>query len=86
MLDRLSIVILSIAFVLMFTGLVFIASMALESRRISQEITAANERMMQQHQNFLVNQATILRDNDRMLHDHEATAVDHRALLQRLAR
>ena len=85
MIDRTSLVIISVFFTIMLAGLVFIASMALESRRIAQEITASNERMMQQHQTFLANQATILRDNDRMFHEHDAQARDHRAILQRLA-
>ena len=86
MIDRISLIIIGVFCTIMLAGLIFIASMALETRRISQEITAANERMMQQHQTFLTNQATILRDNDRMLHDHDTTTQDHRTILQRLAR
>lgn len=83
--DKTSLFIISVLFVLTLFWTGFIASIALESRRIAQEITAANERMMQQHQNFLANQATILRDNDRMLHQHDTTTQEHRAILQRLA-
>jgi len=86
MLDRTSLLILSTLFVLMIAGLGFIAHQTVQVVRIQREITAANERMMQQHQNFLANQATILRDNDRMLHEHDTTTQDHRAILQRLAR
>jgi len=86
MLDRLSLVILGVFFTLMLVGLSFIAHQTVQVVHIQREITAANERMMQQHQTFLANQATILRDNDRMLHEHDTTTQDHRAILQRLAR
>lgn len=84
MLDRPSIVILVVGFVLMLAGLGFIAHQTVQVVRLQRDITASHERMMQQHQTFLANQATILRDNDRMLYEHDAAAREHRAILQRL--
>jgi len=86
MLDRTSVLILSALCVLMLAGLGFIAYQTVQLGHIHERIIAADERMMQQHVNFLANQATILRDNDRMLHEHDTTTQDHRAILQRLAR
>ena len=75
--DRVSLLIIGVFFTIMLAGLGFIAVQTREVVRISREIA-------EQHQTFLANQATILRDNDRMMHDHDAAARAHRAILQRL--
>lgn len=41
---------------------------------------------LRQHETFMANHATLLRDHDRLMRDHDAAAVEHRTILQRLAR